>query len=369
MSNQTSTNAHELKPFRTLRDDVRRSNFPRTIGRDYRELKEFYLTDERRKRLASMGWLRRVLYMLLWLLQSLFDKLTPARRLLVVIAVVIVLLSNKIHYSSEHLNITIDFSMLGGLIILFVLMLELKDKLIARSELEAGRAVQRALMPESSPVVPGWSVWLFTQTANEVGGDLVDFQKLDEQRCRIALADVAGKGLSAALFTSKLQATIRAFAPEVSALNQLGAKINRIFHRDSVRNTFASLAYVEVVADTNRVRLINAGHLPPVVLRNGSLVELPKGEPAIGIFPEITYSEHLVEMQPGDVMVMYSDGLSEAKNMAGEFYGTERLFRLLPSIVQPSGPVIGERIVREVQEFVGDAPVNDDLSLVVLKRT
>ena len=109
-------------------------------------------------------------------------------------------------------QISIHFPTLGIAILLFILMLELKDKLLAREELEAGRAVQRALMPDSGPTIPGWDVSLFTRSANDVGGDLVDYVPLDDQRNGLVLGDVAGKGLPAALLMAKLQSTLRALA-------------------------------------------------------------------------------------------------------------------------------------------------------------
>jgi sigma-B regulation protein RsbU (phosphoserine phosphatase) len=248
-------------------------------------------------------------------------------------------------------------------------MLELKDKLLAHDELEAGRAVQTALMPDRSPDVPGWTVWLYTRTANEVGGDLVDFQKIDDRRYRISLADVAGKGLSAALVTAKLQATIRAFSSEPIALAGLVGRVNRIFFRDKVRSTFASFVYVEVDSDTADIRLVNAGHLPPLLLRKGTIEEFPKGDPAIGVIPDTVFTLQERTVESGDVLLVYSDGLSEAKNRTGDFFGGQRVAEMLSSLGNFDATLLGERLLETVDLFVGDAPMYDDLSLIILKRT
>ena len=368
MERNTSGKEPEPRFGRVIREDLRRKDFKRTLHRDYEDLKEFFINDERKKRLREMRPLNRWLHTVGWLLKALFLKLTPARRLLLVVAFILVLFANNLEYNGESLRVTINMGVAAGCIVLFVLMLELKDKLLAKDELEAGRAVQSALLPERTPKVPGWSVWLFTRTANEVGGDLVDFQKVDAERFRMTLADVAGKGLSAALLTAKLQATVRALAPDIESLGEVGTKLNRIFYRDSLRNVFASVVYLEVRSDTGDVRFINSGHLPPLLLRGTEIEEMPKGDAAIGILPDAVCTEHRVELKKGDMLLVYSDGLSDAKNGAGEFFGTQRLLKLLPMLKDLDASEAGEGIVAEVDRFVGDARVYDDLSLLVLKR-
>ena len=365
------SNSHPVnkKGFgRTLREDLRRGDFGRTMHRDYRELKEFFLDDERKARLKEMKSIRRALYTFGWLLKALFMKLTPARRLLLLLAFIMVLAPHNYQYSGEYVRISVETSILAVFIILFVLMLELKDKLLAHDELAEGRAVQTALMPEQSPEIPGWSVWLFTRTANEVGGDLVDLQALDANRYRVSLADVAGKGLKAALFTAKLQATLRALAPDVLTMSELAAKLNRIFYRDSLRNFFASLVCIELKADDGTVCMLNAGHLPPILITGSSIKETRKGDPAIGIFPDATYSEQRLKLELGEIFLVYSDGLTDAKNEQGEFFGQQRLMDLLPRVSHLNAQEIGNMIVANVDRFTGDARVYDDLSMAVIKR-
>lgn len=251
---------------------------------------------------------------------------------------------------------------------MIVLMLELKDKLLAQGELEAGRVVQKALAPEVSPRIPGWSVWLFTRTANEVGGDLVDVQKTSDTKFRIALADVAGKGLSAALLTAKLQATLRALAPDIGSITETIGRLNTIFYRDSPRRVFTSLIYVEMQADSGVLKFVNAGHLPPLHLRGTKITEMAKGRAAIGLLPDSRYSEQMLEVSQGDCILICSDGLSDAKNAADEFLGIQWLMNILSTIPSVAAPEFGMRLVKEVDRFIGDAKVFDDISLVVLRR-
>src|SRR5262245_13508277 len=201
--------------------DVRRTGFKRTVHRTFVDLQEFYLGAHSRDRLLRMGKNRRALFVVAWLLKSLFLKLTPARRVLLALSFLFMWQETNVAVAGNP-QIRINFPFLGIVTLLLILMLELKDKLLAREQLEAGRSVQRALMPESSPAIRGWDVWLYTRSANDVGGDLVDCVPLGDERYGLALGDVAGKGLPAALLMAKLQSTLRALAADTRPLAELG---------------------------------------------------------------------------------------------------------------------------------------------------
>lgn len=364
MHGTTSHMNPEPKVFQTLRDDLRRGDFGQTIKRDYGELKEFMLDEERQKKLGAMGSVKRAFVSGWWLLKSMFFKLNPARRLLVVIACFLLFIDVR----ANQQGLAVNLVSLGGLIVLFVLMLELKDKLVARKELEAGRAVQMALMPERSPSVPGWNLWLFTRSANEVGGDLVDFFKVNEKRFGVALGDVAGKGLSAALLATRLQATLRALVHDCTSMAELGNLLNTIFCRDCLRSIFSSLAYIELQPESGSARLLNAGHFPPIIIRGSKLERMGKGGPALGIMPDPSYVEEKLDLQPGELLFVYSDGVTEARNAQGEFFGERRLWELLSKLTTLSPDRLGERVVAEVDRFIGDARVNDDLSIAIIGK-
>ena len=353
---------------RHLWTDVRRAGLKRTINRTLFDLQAFYLTAHSRDRLLRMRKIRRTIYLLAWLLKSLFLKLTPTRRVLLALSFVLMWQASNINSRVGSTQISIHFPTLGIVTLLFILMLELKDKLLAREELEAGRAVQRALMPDSGPTIPGWDVSLFTRSANDVGGDLVDSVPLDEQRYGLVLGDVAGKGLPAALLMAKLQSSLRALAADQHSLAALGQKMNSILYRDGLPNRFATLVYLEVGDGSGLVRILNAGHPPPLVLRATILEELPNGSAALGMFEDATFSEQRVDLAYGDVLIVFSDGLTEAMNGRDEFFGDERLQACLPALGRMAAQAIGARVVATVDEFVGDARPHDDLSLVVLRR-
>ncbi len=351
----------------TIVNDFKKGEIGDSLRRDFKELYRFYIDPETQKRLDTYPRVKRFIFASWYLLKSLILRLNPARRFLLLLSIIFFFWGNA-QWNTGNYSITIDASPLSYILLLLVLMLEIKDKLLAHDELRIGRTVQKALLPEENPTLAGWSVWMFTRPANDVGGDLVDYINLDEKRLGLALGDVAGKGLGAALLMSKLQSTLRAIAPDQKSLSELGQRINLIFCRDSLPNKFATLVYMELMENSGKIRLLNAGHLPPLVLRGGNVEELPHGAPALGLIKTSKFEEHEIELGPGDLLVTYSDGVTEARNERDEFYGDQRLKTLIGKSVGISPERVGERILAEVDAFVGEAPRSDDLSMVVIKR-
>lgn len=352
------------------KEEFRLGEVKTTIARDFKEARVFFLDEEHIDQLEKMGSLKRWLFTGWWLLKALVSRLTPARRFLTVVGLVCIFIDIKspITVGEATIQVSGTLKVAGGLMLLFVLLLELKDKLLARDELVAGRSVQLALLPEASPEIHGWDVWLYNRPANDVGGDLIDYVEIEPNRIGMALGDVSGKGLPAALLMAKLQSTLRALVTEFSSLDELASKINFIFHRDSLPISFASMVYLELDPETGVIRMVNAGHLPPVVIKKGRLEFLDKGDRGLGISGESSYREIEIELQTGDLLIIYSDGLTEAQNEEAEFFGNERLQRLLDGLGDTGTRESGRRILEAVDEFIGEAPRYDDLSLVLLKR-
>ena len=347
--------------------DLRRRGFHRSINAARDEAEAFYLDEASRQKLAGMNVVSREIRRIFWLLKSLLFKLTPTRRVLLALA--IVLLTTWINYDSRRgWTGSVQLPTFGAVLIGIVLMLELKDKLVARNELVAGRAVQLALMPAASPAIPGWDVWLYTEPANDVGGDLVDHLPLGDGRHGIALGDVAGKALPAALLMVKLQATIRALAPESSTLDALGESVNRILHRDGLPNRFATMVYMVLSEQSGTVRYLLAGHLPPLVVRESRVDVLALGSIAFGFIADATFTEETLHLSAGDVLVAFSDGVLEATNSADEFFGDERLTLAVRLATGRSAKAIGESVLGALSAFVGDTRPYDDVSIVVVRR-
>jgi sigma-B regulation protein RsbU (phosphoserine phosphatase) len=308
---------------------------------------------------------RRWIYTVFWLLKTLIFRLTPFRRILLILAFIFLLVALDNTGANQNQD---GLAIAGLLLLLFILMLELKDKLLARQELEAGRVVQQALLPETEPAIQGWEIWLSTTPAYEVGGDLVDHIFYNRHHS-LVLADVSGKGLAAALFMAKLQATIRALVAETPDLTTLGRKINAIFFRDTRRQSFASLLLINLGTEPGKLTLLNAGHLPPLIARNGVLEELPKGSSAIGLSSASEFKELEITLQTGDLLFGYTDGLSEARNLQGEFFGEDRLKKIISRNTHLRPGHLAERIFESVDLFVKDSTKHDDLSLLIIKRS
>src|SRR5262245_3919810 len=355
----------------SLRDllfkDLRPSELPANFKQDFKQLYRFYLDEERRAQLAAMGRIRRAFKVVIWTLKSLLAKLSPGRRLALFASLVMFFLGST-SIPVGDVTFTSDLGSWAYFIVFLVLMLELKDKLLARDEIEIARQVQLALLPARHPQPEGWSLWSFMRPANDVGADLVDYIELPGERLGIVLGDVAGKGLGAALLTAKLQATLRALVPGRPALSDLGTEMNEIVHRDGIDNRFVTMFYFELQAGNGSLRYLNAGHNPPLVQRAGSTESLMASAIPLGMLTGTTYTEGKVKLDPGDMLVVYSDGLTEARNARDEEFGSERLQALLPRLRGLSAEQSVRVIIDEVNAFLGKERPHDDLSLVVLVR-
>ncbi len=340
-------------------DDFRASDIPVSLKRDFRETYDFFVTDEERAKMAQMGPFKKSAFSTYYMARGLFLKLTPARRLVVLMAAFL---------AWGGLSGDGGESFLAFLILLFLLGLELKDKTVAKDELQEGRAVQLAIMPVANPSLAGWELWFHSSPANDVGGDLVDHLELDENRLAITLGDVAGKGLPAALLAAKMQATIRAVAPDEDDLSRRATKLNHIIRRDGLPNRFVSLIHMELTANSGQVSFINAGHHPPILVRENGLENLERGDPAIGLSSDVTFKATALNLGGNDLMVIYSDGVTEARNEIGRFYSDERFTDLIQFTHGMSASSLGERILESVEDFVLSARPSDDLSLIVLRR-
>ena len=355
---------------RTIRSDFRQTKIKEEFKSEYSNLKQSFLDDERKKKLEKMNPVKKFFVLPWWLLKASYYRLTPFRRLLLVVALIFLFLSggSQVNDNTVTFNLNVE-AFFAVMILLFILALELKDKLLAKTELEEGRAIQQALMPERSPKIEGWEIWLYTRSANDVGGDLLDFIQISGNKFGVALGDVAGKGLSAALLMAKLQSTIRALVYDLPSLSELGKKINRIFHRDSLPKIFASMIYAELSTESGGVKFINAGHFPPVLIRKENITQLQKDAPALGLIYDSEFNEQVITLHENDFVIIYSDGLTEAQNESGEFFGEGRFIELLKNSSLKSSQQLGETILSGVDTFVGKTPAHDDLTVAILKRT
>ncbi len=346
--------------------DSKKEKFFNSFKREYREIKKFYLSEAQKKKLQKMFFLRRFFVFNFLILKALYLKLQSTRRIIFLLAIIF-LFQADVSFTYQKYSYHLQSRFLAGILLLFLLLLELKDKLLIRNEILAARAIQSALSPEAQPKISGFDTYLFCQPVNEVGGDLVDCIALPDQSHIIALADISGKGLSAALLMSKLKGFIHAFARDTPFGNMMDV-LNTKFYHTIPRQSFASLLLIRLPLDNPQIQILNAGHLPPLLVTKSGIVSLNKGGLAIGLRPENSYSVQSVRLNPTDIFIAYSDGLTEAFNDNGEQFGEERLMQTLKENRSLTANKIAERILKEVSGFSDQQYLKDDLSLIVIKK-
>jgi len=241
-----------------------------------------------------------------------------------------------------------------------------------RKDLEGAKDVQQAFFPPQSFSIPCLACATFYQPAHGIGGDYYDFLSLPGGRWGIAIGDVSGKGIGAALLMASLQASLRAQAlhPHLDLTTLIG-DVNRLVHDSSPSNFFASLFYAEYEPGTRKLQYVNAGHNPPIVVRprEGAceLFQLSAEAVPIGIFAEARFEATKFQLMEDDILVAYTDGITEAANRSGDLWGPERLEQLLRSCTGMTSGEIVERILAEVSDFAHGEPQRDDVTLVVMR--
>jgi sigma-B regulation protein RsbU (phosphoserine phosphatase) len=241
------------------------------------------------------------------------------------------------------------------------------DKRLSR-ELRIARDIQRALFPESSPRGALWEASAHFRPARELGGDLYDFYDMGEGLLGVATGDVAGKGVPAALYAAFASGTVRARAFERRTPADLLERVNRTLRRRGIEGLFCTLAYGLFDFQERRLRLASSGLPHPLHYRAalGRAVPLEVSGLPLGTFDGVSYDELAVELGPGDAVVFYSDGVIEARR-GREEYGAERLGRGLEAHASGSATEIGERLVADLEGFLGDESPHDDVTLIVVK--
>jgi sigma-B regulation protein RsbU (phosphoserine phosphatase) len=245
---------------------------------------------------------------------------------------------------------------------------ELLERRRLEKELAIAREIQASFLPEVSPVVPGFDLAGATIPHDEVGGDYYDFIPVSETRLGIAIADVSGKGIPAALIMAGFRMSLLAEIRNEFAIRAVMRKVNSLLHESTDRDKFVT-AFYGVLDYKNRVLIFsNAGHNPPVLFRHQGKIEyLEEGGVALGVLPEAVYEERPVALRPGDVLLFYTDGVSEAESPSGEHFGQQRIERVVTANPERSAAEIMAALIASVGEWCGERGQSDDLTLVVLK--
>ena len=236
-------------------------------------------------------------------------------------------------------------------------------------ELAIARDIQRSFLPSSAPEVPGFELAGTSIAHDQVGGDYYDFIPVSETRLGLAIADVSGKGIPAALLMAGFRMSLLAEIRNEFAIRAVMRKVNGLLHESTERERFVT-AFYGVLDWKNRALIFtNAGHNPPLLLhRDGTHEWLSEGGLALGVLPDARYEERPLALRPGDVLVLYTDGVSEAEDENGALYGIERLEALVRSQPQHTARELLQDIVAAVLDWTGERGPTDDLTLLVVRR-
>jgi phosphoserine phosphatase RsbU/P len=239
---------------------------------------------------------------------------------------------------------------------------------LEQRELEEARRIQRKLLPAAMPQLEGWEVATSWQPAAGVGGDCFDAISFGPARLGISIADVVGKGIPAALLMSNLQAAVRAFATDAAQPAELCQQVNRILCGHIAEGRFISFFYCVIDNDEGTLTFANAGHYPPILVRaDGRVERLATGGPVLGVFPDGTYEQGQVTIQSGDRLVLYTDGITDARpsDTADDDFGEDRLLDCVVANRNCSAPALQSRLAEAVASFSA-GHFQDDATLIVM---
>jgi len=273
-------------------------------------------------------------------------------------------------FTEDHLKVLTTLSSVAAI---RVENARLTEEQMERERLEREQQVaseiQQRFLPAAAPQVNGYELQGISFPCYEIGGDYYDFIQREDGKLVVALGDVSGKGTAAALLMSSLHAAIHAQADTHDSIVDTIAAVNRYLTESIPPNRFVTLFYAELDPEIGRLTFLNAGHNPPLIVHAGGTMEqLASGGLPLGIMAEAEFREGRTQLHPGDVLVVYSDGVSEAVNPAGEEFGPTRLYEVVARNLDASASGIRDRIESALTKFCQGTPAADDITLVIVKR-
>jgi serine phosphatase RsbU (regulator of sigma subunit) len=325
----------------------------------------FYGRDVDWEEIQKLPRWRRPLHVTRQFFWALLLKLSPARRVLLLIAFLLLALSG---------GNNIRFEVFAAILFLLLLSLELADKVTMKRDLEIAREIQSWLVPSHPPEVPGADIAFATRPQNSVAGDYYDAfypnaEAGNENKLMVVIADVAGKSVPAALLMATLQASLRTIAGEGAPLPDLVARLNRYACAHSLDGRrFTTAVLSEYDPQTRRLTYVNAGHNAPILRRaHGGLEKLDVGGLPLGIRSPGYYETASLELLPGDALIFYTDGVVEAFNEENEEFGEDRWRAVIRSLPVLSAQESLQFLMKPVDEFVGATRQADDITCLVFR--
>jgi phosphoserine phosphatase RsbU/P len=312
-------------------------------------------------------------------------KLTPARRVLLLVALVLLFFpSGGFTYTNQagHVeSFQLDMHVWAGLTLLLLLLLELADRVVMKRDLEIAKDIQAWLLPGAPLQIPGYQIAYATRPANTVAGDYYDVilrPGVDENknpdpsqdRILFVVADVAGKSIPAAMVMATFQASLRTLTPSGIPLAELVAGVNRYSCSNSQGGIrFTTAFFAELDAATGNVIYVNAGHNVPILRKKSGAVErLEAGGIPVGIFPDASYAVGTTRLEAGDWLVIFTDGIVEAENSQQQEYGEAALIQFVDRESATAPADMLRSMLVDLDRFVGNTPQHDDMTCLLLKK-
>ncbi|HEX8556789.1 MAG TPA: SpoIIE family protein phosphatase [Pyrinomonadaceae bacterium] len=273
-------------------------------------------------------------------------------------------------FSEDHLKVLTTLGSVAAIRVENARLLEehLEQQQYER-ELQLAREIQQRFQPTAPPDVPGYELQGISFPSYQIGGDYYDFILCPDGRLVVALGDVSGKGTSAALLMSSLHAAVHAQVASCRPISETVGAVNRYLADNTPANRFVTLFYAELDPLTGSLSFINAGHNAPLIAHDsGTLEQLAAGGLPLGIMPDFDYREGRTQLRPGDMLVAYSDGVTETQNPRGEEFGVPRLQEVISQNLDRSAAGLRDKIEAALSAFAQGTPAVDDITLLIVKR-
>jgi sigma-B regulation protein RsbU (phosphoserine phosphatase) len=341
---------------------------------DARSSYGFYMTDAVAEDMVNRRGRPRFWRIAKTLFWSLVMKLTPARRVLLILAFVLLVFSGFHFEFSKDVKGDFNFTFVTVLLLLLLLALELADKVTMKRDLEIAREIQTWLVPSHPPQVAGADIAFASRPQNSVAGDYYDafyptLSAEENGRLMLVIADVAGKSIPAALLMATLQASLRTIAGEGVPLDELVLRLNRYASAHSLDGRrFTTAVLAEYEPATRNLVYVNAGHNPPILRRaDGTLEKLETGGLPLGIDMAAVYKTAAIELKSGDALIFYTDGVIEAFDEKGQEFGSGRWLETIRALPDWGAAESLQFLMKRVDDYVGMTRQSDDITCLVFR--
>ncbi|MDH7605076.1 MAG: PP2C family protein-serine/threonine phosphatase [Melioribacter sp.] len=349
--------------FDLYTSDLSYQEIEKLIKQEASEVYEFFKSDIPKPDSSKNKFIRGLIF-----LRSLFNafilRLSPARRIFYLIALFFFIVS----YSEPNSL----YLLLSFIILNLLLAFELADKLTAKSELEIARKIQFDLIPKHSPQIKDYQISTYYEPAREVGGDYFDVIETKE-KSYIIVGDISGKGMAAALYMVRVQSIIYFLLDYYSDIKDIIINLKKYFSKNLRKEFFLTISILSIEKD-GKINFVKGGHPPALLYKNNQkeFIEINPSGIAIGMNDRGLFEKTLAEIQINpdlnDIIIIYSDGVTETMNIFKNFFGLENIKKVVEKNVDKSAEEIKEALLKSIISFRGNAPQNDDLTLVVIKR-